>query len=250
MNEMYPTQSVVVPSKNRFYGLDETFKFEIRGMTVQEQKQLLNMNQNNVDDTIMKIIRACVTNIDVNQLNLLLMDRDYLLYEIRKLTYGNDINIEYSCSNCGTKNSFVQDLSTLEVKYIDDDSILERLKYKSKYIINEETGEPVVIQFFFPTVKSNNEMNILMKNKNNKDLLIYQTIVSNIYSIDGEPVNLLMKKELMEIFMGLPASEITEMTKLLRHDFGIQQTVKHICDNCSTENDVPVLNTDFFFPVR
>lgn len=244
----YPTKEVFLPSRNMFYpNLDESFKFEIRGMTVQEQKMLLQMNNNNIDETILKIVRNCVINYDISTLNLLIIDRDYLLYEIRKLTYGNDINIEYSCQNCGTQNSFVFDLNDLEVQYIDDD-ILDKLKYRSQYLINEETGEPVLIQFFLPTVKSLNEINVLTRK--NKDMTIYQTIVSNIYSIDGEPVDFNTKRELFDYFIQLPAEEVMKMMKVLQHNYGIQQTTKHSCENCGTENEIPVLNIDFFFPVK
>jgi hypothetical protein len=253
-NEMYPTKSVIVPSKNKFYeGLDETFQFEVRSMTVQEQKALLAMNANNVDDTILKIVRSCVTNIDISQLDLLIMDRDYLLYEIRQLTYGEDLTIDFTCSNCGEKNEVVSNLSLLDIKYIEEpkEEVLNRMKYQSKYIIDEETNEPIEIQFFFPTVKSVREMNMLMKSKkNSRDMMIYTSIVSSILSINGEPVSFQVKKDLLNLFMNLPANEITEITKLLKHDYGVQQTVTHTCGVCGTENEVGILNVDFFFPTK
>jgi len=252
-NETYPTKSVIVPSRNKFYGLDETFQFEVRSMTVQEQKALLAMNANNVDDTILKIVRSCITNIDVGQLDLLIMDRDYLLYEIRQITYGSDMTIDYTCTNCGEKNDVVVNLSMLDIKYIEEPSetVLEKMKYISKSLIDDETGHPVEIQFFFPTVKSVKEMNMLMKSKkNSKDMMIYSSIVSSIMSINGEPVPLQTKKDLLDLFMNLPASEITEMTKILKHDYGVQQTIVHECSNCGTENEVTVLNVDFFFPTK
>lgn len=251
---MYPTKSVIVPSKNKFYeGLDETFQFEVRSMTVQEQKALLAMNANNVDDTILKIVRSCVTNIDISQLDLLIMDRDYLLYEIRQLTYGEDLTIDFTCSNCGEKNEVVSNLSLLDIKYIEEpkEEVLNRMKYQSKYIIDEETNEPIEIQFFFPTVKSVREMNMLMKSKkNSRDMMIYTSIVSSILSINGEPVSFQVKKDLLNLFMNLPANEITEITKLLKHDYGVQQTVTHTCGVCGTENEVGILNVDFFFPTK
>jgi hypothetical protein len=251
---MYPTKSVIVPSKNKFYeGLDETFQFEVRSMTVQEQKSLLSMNANNVDDTILKIVRSCVTNIDISQLDLLIMDRDYLLYEIRQLTYGEDLTIDFTCSNCGEKNEVVSNLSLLDIKYIEEpkEEVLNRMKYQSKYIIDEETNEPIEIQFFFPTVKSVREMNMLMKSKkNSRDMMIYTSIVSSILSINGEPVSFQVKKDLLNLFMNLPANEITEITKLLKHDYGVQQTVTHTCGVCGTENEVGILNVDFFFPTK
>ncbi len=251
---MYPTKSVIVPSKNKFYeGLDETFQFEVRSMTVQEQKALLAMNANNVDDTILKIVRSCVTNIDISQLDLLIMDRDYLLYEIRQLTYGEDLTIDFTCSNCGEKNEVITNLSLLDIKYLEEpkEEVLNRMKYKSKYIIDEETNEPIEIQFFFPTVKSVREMNMLMKSKkNSRDMMIYTSIVSNILSVNDEPVSFQVKKDLLNLFMNLPANEITEITKLLKHDYGVQQTVTHTCSVCGTENEVGILNVDFFFPTK
>jgi len=233
-------------------------------MTVKEQKAMLSMNGNNVEDVINSIVFATCKFEDGRPLpqDLLIADRDFLLNEVRKITYGSDIELTFTCDKCGTENKIHYDLSMLEVIPIPDDFKLEDLQYTSKYITDEE-GNPITFQFIFPTITTVRQQNLLSKNK--RDFIIYAGIVSNIYGIvtteimdDGttkkvvEQISLEDKKSLLETLMSVPAVEVTNMLNFMKeHSFdGIQKTVTFACTNCGNDNGVLIINQDYFFPVR
>lgn len=255
---------VQLPSKNIFYGLPQDLRVKVRPMTVKEQKAMLSMNGNNVEDVINSIVFATCRYEDGRPLpqDLLIGDRDFLLNEVRKITYGSDIEFTFTCDKCNTENKVHYDLSMLDTIPIPDDFKLEDLQYTSKYITDEE-GNPVVFQFIFPTITTVKQQNILSKNK--RDILIYAGIVSNIYGIvttevseDGKvtktikQLSLEDKKNLLEVLMQVPAAEVTNMLNFMReHSFdGIQKSVTFTCSNCGSDNDVVIINQDYFFPIR
>lgn len=252
--------SKLLPSRNVFYGLPETLNVVIRPMTVKEQKQMLQMNGNNAEDVINNIVFSCVRFENGQPLpqNLLIQDRDFLLNEIRKLTYGSNIQLSFACERCNTENKLEYDLEMLDVTYLPDDFKIENMRYKSEFI-TDENGEPVVFQMMLPTIQSQKQQNMLSKNK--KELLIYQGIVANIYGVvtvdieTGEesitPLTMEDKKQLMEVLMNVPAKEVTNILNFMKqYTFdGIQKTVEIECTSCGHTNDVLILNQDFFFPI-
>jgi len=255
---------VELPSKNIFYGLPQDLSVKVRPMAVKEQKTMLSMNGNNVEDVINSIIFACCKYEDGRPLpqDLLIADRDFLLNEVRKITYGSDIQLTYTCDKCNTENKIHYDLNMLDTISIPEDFRIEDLQYTSQHITDEE-GNPVVFQFIFPTITTVKQQSMLSKNK--RDILIYTSIVSNIYGIvvtevgeDGKvtktvkQLSLEDKKNLLEVLMQTPAIEITNMLTFMKeHSFdGIQKSVSFTCSNCGTDNDVVIINQDYFFPIR
>ena len=83
-------------------------EIEIREMSGLEEKLLRDRKLVTKGIAFDRVMSACTKRIDDNCevsekdiLNLISIDRSYLLLELRKLTYGSEIEVEQNCRECG-----------------------------------------------------------------------------------------------------------------------------------------------------
>jgi hypothetical protein len=109
---------VNLPSENRIYRLlDESKPITIRPMTFEDEKSLINGEDN--EDSVNLLLSRCVSNINVN--DLITIDKFYLLMKLREISYGDDYNVLLMCSHCGAENPTNVKLSELNVNPVPDD---------------------------------------------------------------------------------------------------------------------------------
>lgn len=254
----YPTMRVMVPSKNKFYDEieDKLTEWEIRQMTVKEQKKMLGMGVNHQDEVLTEIVKKCVVQPDVSNIDLLVQDRDFLLTQIRILTYGSEIEFETECPKCGQKNTVKVDLTTLPITYIDDPDIKisDNIIYTTDLI--EYMGQPLKLKFKLQRTSSSKRTQQLLKMfKKQKDkereILPYITIFSLLDEVNDEPIDVHGIKQIINIFLQLPQSEIQKLMKLqmTTQELGLKTTTVETCDTCGEEYEVSVLTSEFFLPV-
>ena len=112
------TVEVDIPSKNRFYNLqDAAKKVSLRPMTFEDERAMMSNKNPNVDSLNMLLSR-CVSNIDVGQ--LLQMDKLFLVMKLRELSYGEDYKVDITCTSCKKDNKVTFQLNKLAVNYVED----------------------------------------------------------------------------------------------------------------------------------
>lgn len=92
---------------------------EVRELTGEDEehlaKALVNKNQGRL---IAALLERGVVSVGGDKANahllrsLLVGDRDYLLLAVRKATYGNELNLQFSCPVCGEEMKVLYDLDT------------------------------------------------------------------------------------------------------------------------------------------
>ena len=79
---------------------------------------------------VTELIKGCLVRIDgvasvSSELvsGLFSADRNYLIVELRRITLGDKLRASYTCPVCGTDTAVVEDLSTIVVRRVGDDTI-------------------------------------------------------------------------------------------------------------------------------
>ena len=116
----FPTEAVDLPSKGLVYPKDNPLssgKVEIKYMTAKEEDILTNQSFIQKGIVLDKLLASLIVNKDIKLDDLIVGDKNALLVGSRILGYGKDYEITFG------GNQYVVDLTTLENKPFDSDSI-------------------------------------------------------------------------------------------------------------------------------
>jgi hypothetical protein len=100
----------------------------LRKMTGNEEALLADPKlRSNGGKLITALLGSCVTALEeVEKINpavirrLFSADRNYLLLELRRLTFGDEMEAHYRCPHCQGVTAAIEDLAALEVRRVDD----------------------------------------------------------------------------------------------------------------------------------
>jgi hypothetical protein len=118
-----PTEMVELPSKGLLYPEDSPLSsgmIEMKYMTAKEEDLLTNQNYIRSGTVIDKLMKSLIVDKTINYKDILIGDKNALMFAARVLSYGKDYEFIYD----GIEQTV--DLSTLELKYIDEDKVTGR----------------------------------------------------------------------------------------------------------------------------
>jgi hypothetical protein len=118
-----PTEMVELPSKGLLYPEDSPLSsgmIEMKYMTAKEEDLLTNQNYIRSGTVIDKLMKSLIVDKTINYKDILIGDKNALMFAARVLSYGKDYEFMYD----GIEQTV--DLSTLELKYIDEDKVTGR----------------------------------------------------------------------------------------------------------------------------
>jgi hypothetical protein len=105
----------------------------LRKMTGKEEAILTDPKlRNSAGGMITALLASCVVGIEgLNKVTpdvirqLTSADRNFLLLELRRLTFGDSIETQYRCPHCGNNTPLVEDLSTIEIRPVETSTAFE-----------------------------------------------------------------------------------------------------------------------------
>jgi len=118
----FPTEEVDLPSKGYPYPKDNPLssgKIEMKYMTAKEEDILTNSNFIKKGTVIDKVLRSLIVT-PINYNELLIGDKNAVLYAARVLGYGKDYEAEVEDPETGDKQKVTIDLSQIKNKEIDE----------------------------------------------------------------------------------------------------------------------------------
>jgi hypothetical protein len=118
-----PTESIELPSKGLLYPEGSALasgKVEMKYMTAKEEDILTNQNYIKNGTVIDRLLKSLIITEGVNYNQLLVGDKNAIMFAARVLSYGKD----YTFSRGGINHTV--DLSELELKYLDESLVKER----------------------------------------------------------------------------------------------------------------------------
>ena len=211
----------------------------IRPMSLADEEILGNKTYSKNGTIFSKLLDSCIVN-DVNVKKLIPYDVFYLLYYLRKITYGEDYKFETTCPECGKKYEKTIDISEVEWEEIEDKAVrgVKTIKLPvSKFTLTIEA----------PTLGNEEEVvKISKKFEDSSDTILnYVVRTRELLDDNGEPVN---PDDYADFFEALPGKDRAEITKAFEkiEDLTVP-VVKMSCPKCSTEDEASIPFTKDFF---
>lgn len=127
----FPTEIIDLPSKGLLYPEGHplaTGQIEMKYMTAKEEDILSSPNLLKQGKAIDKLLQSLiVTPININ--DLILGDKNAIMYAARVLGYGKDYSVKYDCKECGEENAQTFDLTKFEDKEVNYDLYTRENKF-------------------------------------------------------------------------------------------------------------------------
>lgn len=247
----FPSEVIDLPSKGFFYNQDNpisTGRVEIKYMTAKEEDILTSRNLIQKGIVIDKLLESLiVTPIDYTE--LLIGDKNAIVYASRVLAYGKDYKVEIECPTCNKKSENNIDLSLLEHKTIDfnkfnkgsdeTEFILPQSKIKTTLKLLRSKDEKVIDE----TLKGMKKITAQTGTSFEMTTRLKHIITSINGVRDREKINKFVSEELL----ARDSLEIRSFMKSITPD--LDTTFYFTCTDCGFEKELDIpLNVEFFWP--
>lgn len=243
------TFEITLPSRGLLYeGKLPEGKLSIHPIRVKEEKYLAGITgPDQVNKALSIVLQECIATPGIKADELLLVDRVYLLFQLRSISYGSDYSIEYRCHECGSIHRAVADLAALDVKELED-TIQEPLE------ITLPSGAKLGIKCLRQTdvdAIARVAKSALAKAKPGEhlgDVTHAYSMARQIVTVNGEEMGDRDKLEWVENLIGRDSASLTEQMSDA-FNFGLDTTVKVECP-VGHENFIALPFTAEFFRPR
>lgn len=170
-------------------------------------------------------------------------DRNYLLLELRKVTFGTDIEARYGCPSCNERFEAVEDLETFECRFSDEGEPIIEVELEDGY--EDRDGDiHTTARFRLPT--GQDEEKVASAMKQNPSRGVNMLLARCLVSLGGIPENKL-KGLGPRIFSDLTMSDRAMIERAMRKDVpGIDLRHQVDCPACGHLFEVNLDMTNFF----
>jgi len=219
---------VGIPSNGILY---KNFKgVTMRPMGLEDEKVLAE-SKGGAREAINKLLARCLNGVEC--LDLLPIDRDYLLIKLRELSFGEEFKAVTACPKCNSDNNLSFILSKLPADPLPEDT-------KEPLEITLPKLE-IQVKLLYPRVRD--EVWLTPENIENS----LWRFVESIKAVDSE--EWYQDKEIIAgVMKKIPLADVHILLKAISLNmYGLQTKVKIKCPTCSKISiiDVPI-NQDFF----
>lgn len=229
---------IPLPSGGKLYTNITTDQDVLKGfirmkpMTIKEEEILSTSRFAKTGSTTRMIISRCVVS-DIDAKDILLFDSNYLLFYLRKISYGDKYEFQLTCGSnlCGRKFFHEIDLSTLKFETLPEDieEPIEVKLPKSKF----------TIKVILPRLYHSEEIYMRNINRKKKSDDEDKRLIDNIFVTTIEILDTAGKaipRGDWEEFLGsLVAMDRAELTARTGYSTGVDKLENVICPYCETD---------------
>ena len=240
---------IKLPSMGKFYdGEDGPTDgiLHVRPMTGKEEQILATPRWVKGGKAMDMIFESCIQE-GYDPVNLLSIDRTYLLIFLRVISYAPEYEVEIKCPDCATKQSSVIHLNELDVEECSNNFGPEKL---------DDTLPTTGFTFGYRLGTGHDELEV-SKHRERKakwfgersgdDTLLFRmaNLIEYIEDINH-------KKDIQTILEQLPVSDVNYIRNVVNEPpFGVDTKIPQVCVSCMSEFDIDLpLEANFFFPRR
>ena len=204
----------------------------MRPMTIKEEEILSTSRFAKTGSTTRMIIDRCLDS-EIDAKDILLYDSNFLLFYLRKISYGDEYQFPLTCANpvCEKKFDHKINISQLQFETLPEDfeePIVVELP-KSKY----------TVKIILPRLYHSEE--IYMRNMNRKKRsdeedkrLVDNIIVTTVEIIDSEGKTI-TRGDWEDFLNSLPAMDRAELTKATSYTTGVDKLQDVACPYCGSD---------------
>jgi hypothetical protein len=247
----FPTEIIDLPSQGHFYDPKSKLssgQIEVKLMTAREEDILSSPNLLKKGLAIEKLLESLVVDKDINLDDLLIGDKNALIYSIRRLAYGDSYGpLEITCPKCSNVSKQNVDLSEIKYKEIEFEKYprgINEFEYvlpKSKLTIKFKlltAGDEKMIE---------RDIEGFAKLKKESSSEITTRLKYMITSINGDTDKSKIKSFIDNQLLAMDSSAFRQYTKNFSPD--VDSRFEYSCQECSHQERVAVpMTVGFFWP--
>jgi len=227
-----PFDEIYLPSMGLFYSGATKF-VKVRAITGYDEIVMSSPYLKQTGSAIKILLNNVVMDSDIEYDDLLICDRDAILLFLRSVTYGDEIEMDFTCPECSNESKGSFKISNIEAKEI---SVPPNENGEYEYILPSSLNKETLVQInFTPPRVSSSE---LVKEKN-----LLNRYMSQITSINDNKD----KKFIFNFIKKIPIKDSQSLRTFMdKVEPGFEETVMHTCPSCSKEiKDIIKIDENF-----
>lgn len=219
-------RALKLPSRGLAY-VDCDESVMIRPFTFAQEKKLRSIKGTGHGVRVInELVRECVQGLDFDSMTL--EDKNYILFKLREISYGDSYVISTDCRECGATNKLTVDISNVPVEYAEDG-------YQEPFTITlPDTKQEV--KFVTPRCKDEKYFDDASK------------LTDNLYRFALSVGKYSEQKVIKGFFEGTTVRDIAFFREeLTKSRYGMNKNMSYECASCGavTESFIPF--SDSFF---
>lgn len=237
-----------LPSLGKIYGREINPDLSIRSMTTAEEQRRMNPTDRPYQ-LMADIIDDClVDKPHISAYDMCLGDYQYLVHQLRIVTYGTSYDLISTCPYCGVSEKETINLEDMHISYYDEKTIAQIIEFDLP-----KTNHHIRLRMQTPRMLDDIAVRATEIRKKSRNLVgdpaFSLSIESLIDTIDGkEPDRFLLSDWVMKLPMA-DTNRILQRATKLANAIGIDTTVQNICDVCGSDYGTKfVMTSEFFRP--
>lgn len=219
-------RALKLPSRGKAY-VDCDESVMIKPFSFAQEKKLRSIKTSAQGlKVINELVRDCVQGLDYDSMTL--EDKNYILFKLREISYGDSYVITTDCGACGATNKLTVDISQVPVTYAEDD-------YKEPFTITlPDTKQEV--RFVTPRCKDE------------KYFEDAERLTDNLWRFALSVSTYSEQKVLKAFFEATTVRDIAFFReKLMENHYGMNKSMSYECASCGevTESLIPFSESFF-----
>tara|TARA_R110001583_G_scaffold44528_5_gene141196 strand:+ start:117 stop:1043 length:927 start_codon:yes stop_codon:yes gene_type:complete len=217
-----------LPSRGKAYVESDGF-VQIKPFAFAQERQLRSIKHANQTAKVIKVLfQECVKGLAYDSMTL--QDKNYILFKLREISYGDEYNLQAECKVCSAKNSLSMNISQVQVNYAPDN-------YKEPIAITLPDSKQTLV---FVSPRCNDE----------KFLLDMELLTENLWRFMisiGQYKDERIKREFLKSTTIKDVVYFRE--QLLKDSYGMETSMSYECAGCGEVNETVIPFNESFFSV-
>lgn len=247
----FPTEIIDLPSQGHFYDPKSKLssgQIEVKLMTAREEDILTSPNLLKKGLAVEKLIESLVVDKDINLDQILVGDKNALIFAIRRLAYGDSYGpVEVTCPKCTAVNKQTIDLSEVLYKDVELEKYVKGVN-EFEYVL---PASKITIKFKLLTAGDEKQIERdiegFAKLKKDSSSEITTRLKYMITSVDGETDKAKIKAFIDNNMLARDSSAFRQHARSFSPD--VDSKFTFCCTECSHQERVAVpMTAQFFWP--
>lgn len=207
-------------------------RLKLLPMTMKEEKVLSTTRFLKAGATTRIILDRCIAS-DISAKDILLFDSNFLMFFLRKISYGDEYTFRITCRNSICEKEFdhtlnISDLVFEELPEDFEEPIVVKLP-KSKYTLK------TILPRLYHTEELSAKNSNRKKSSDDEDTRLVDNLMLTTVSIEDEKGKEINKAYWEEFFDALPALDTAELREKTDVSTGVDELKNVVCPYCETD---------------